>query len=178
LQRRADGTVNLKELSAFVWENNPTVVNLGPPKVQTKDLLSTLDPERIWLISSGSIGNYTTGSRLPLETMSEENIETLTIAGSPPSKGARLLGLRLPAELPRTGIAPVTPESPTSENGSLALAQKASAMGTKEETLTAEISPLEEIPYGPDRPPELDRDPLAPAPKFPFVRGSGPINAP
>lgn len=178
LQRRADGTVNLKELSAQVWEKNPTVVNLGPPKVQTKDLLSTLDPERIWLISSGSIGNYTTGSRLPLENLSPENRETLAIAGSSSLKGVRLLGLRLPPELPRTISTPVTAETPTQSNGSLALAQKASAIDTTQETKTAEISPLEEIPYGPDRPPELEQDPLAPVPKFPFVRGSGPINAP
>jgi len=178
LQRRADGTANLKELSSQVWENNPTVVNLGPPKVQTKDLLSTLDPERIWLISSGSIGDFTTGSRLPLETLSPENIQTLAIAGSNSLNGARLLGLRLPSELPRTGSPPVAAGTPTQTNGTLVLAQKASAISTTQEAGTAEISSLEEIPYGPDLPPELEKDPLAPVPRFPFVRGSGPINAP
>jgi ATP-binding cassette subfamily B protein len=34
------------------------------------------------------------------------------------------------------------------------------------------------IPYAPPKPPEPEPDPNAPPPKFPFVRGRGPINAP
>jgi ATP-binding cassette subfamily B protein len=67
--------------------------------------------------------------------------------------GARLLGL------PPFDLA----ASPTDRAGTLAPLDA-------EDTAT--------IPYAPPKPPEPEPDPNAPPPKFPFVRGRGPINAP
>ena len=170
LQRRADGTANLKELSFQVWDT-AIAIDLQPGQIAIRDLLSTLDPERIWLISSGNVGDFTTGSRLSLEELSAGNPKSLPIQGK---QGARLLGLRLPHQFltePNNGQHLVGAE-PNSTNGTLTLASKAV------ETPTDDYNSLAEIPYGPDRPAEYKVPGLDPLPKYPFVRGRGAIDAP
>ncbi|MCD8486823.1 MAG: peptidase domain-containing ABC transporter [Desertifilum sp.] len=157
LQRRADGTANLKELT-FETSQDAIATTLPPSQVLTADLLTSLDPERLWLVSSGTLGDFTAGDRLPLETLSANAPRSLPVK----NRGARLLGVRMP-QLSQSKdqllVAPISTE--IVGNG-----------------LVTSESPASEIPYAPERIPEAEIDPLAPKPKYPFVRGRGPIDAP
>ncbi len=133
LQRRADGQAKLKELALQVWQQ-AVVLNLPPGRVDS----TLLDGDRLWLVSSGAVGDFATGSRLTLNGSGQ----SLRVEGT---RGARLLGLR-------SLQLPVTPARADIERLDLSL-----------------------IPYAPDQPPD---DPLAPPPKYPYVRGRGSINAP
>ncbi len=140
LQRRADGQANLKELAVQVW-SEAVVLNLPPGEVDS----TKLNSDRVWLVSSGAVGNFAAGSRLDFNGSGQ----SLRVEGT---QGARLVGLRslqLPVTPPPTPVA-------------------------------ASLEPLElsEIPYAPDQLPEATPDPLAPPPKYPYVRGRGSIDAP
>lgn len=139
LQRRADGNADLKDLAFKAWES-ALMLNLPSGKVDT----ATLDPERIWLVSSEAIKDFPVGSRLSLNTEQPLTVEK--------SKSARLLGL--PANL----LAP---------SSSLTLTDVA----------PPEQLETPDIPYAPEQPSELRSDSMAPQPKFPYVRGRGPVEA-
>ncbi len=81
LQRRADGKTKLKDLVFQVWQT-AVVLNL-PPGQLDKNHFSA---DRIWLVSSGTVGDFTTGSRLDLNG----SATGLRVGGI----GARLLGLQ------------------------------------------------------------------------------------
>ncbi|EAW38127.1 peptidase domain-containing ABC transporter [Lyngbya sp. PCC 8106] len=100
VQQRANLTGNLKEFSLDVWPD-AIVVNLLNGQKRVSDLTAMLDPERVWLISNGTIGEWETGNRLQLEGQSG----SLKIEG--PS-GVRLVGLR-----PTLSSPPETPEGET-----------------------------------------------------------------
>lgn len=140
LQRRADGQANLKELALQVWEE-AVVRNLPPGQVDS----TQLDAERVWLVSSGAVGNFAVGSRLDFNG----SAQSLKVEGT---QATRLIGLR-------SLQLPVIPP-PTSVAASL------------------ESLELSEIPYAPYQPPDATLDPLAPPPKYPYVRGRGSIDAP
>jgi subfamily B ATP-binding cassette protein HlyB/CyaB len=89
LQRRADGVSNVKEIAQQAY-SDAIVCNLPNGQKNTQELAKQLDPNRIWLVSSGIIGDFPTGSRLSLEKAGKN----LKIEGS---KGARLVGFREPA---------------------------------------------------------------------------------
>lgn len=59
LERRADGATNLKELTLKLWPE-AVVLNLPPGKAKR----SQLDPNLVWVISSGAVTNLAVGSRL------------------------------------------------------------------------------------------------------------------
>jgi subfamily B ATP-binding cassette protein HlyB/CyaB len=86
LQRRADGTSNLKELTQQSWAD-AIVLNLPNGQKKTQELANQLDPDRIWLVSSGVIGDFPTGSRLSLDGTNR----SLKVEGP---RGARLVGFR------------------------------------------------------------------------------------
>ncbi|WP_413165857.1 peptidase domain-containing ABC transporter [Capilliphycus salinus ALCB114379] len=129
LQRRANLPGNLKEFSLDVWPD-AIVVNLLNGQKRVSDLASMLDPERVWLISSGSVGEFETGNRLLLEGLSG----SLKIEGS---SGVRLVGVRptlssppeeayappdggaveKPLDLSEIPLAPPTPPEPELEDG-------------------------------------------------------------
>ncbi|OCR02798.1 peptidase C39 [Oscillatoriales cyanobacterium USR001] len=89
LQRRADGLSNLKEIAQQAW-SDAIVCNLPTGQKNTQELASQLDPNRIWLVSSGIIGDFPTGSRFSPEKAGK----SLKIEGL---RGARLVGFREPA---------------------------------------------------------------------------------
>ncbi len=82
MQRQARGGKNLKEL-AINAHREATVLNLPPGKT----LLDSLDPNLVWLVSSG-VTNFNVGDRL-LATNERDYIK---VSGS---SNARLIGLRL-----------------------------------------------------------------------------------
>lgn len=81
LNRQADANTNLKELALKIWQD-VTVINLSKGKVN----ISQLDPQRIWLVSSGAVENFAAGSRLDFDSVGQ----FLRVSGT---RGARLLGL-------------------------------------------------------------------------------------
>ena len=90
LQRQADGTSNLKELTLQAWQD-AAVVNVPNGNKKTQDLAKELDADRIWLVSSGVLGDFPTGSRF----LAENAAKSLKVEGR---VGARLVGFREPPE--------------------------------------------------------------------------------
>ncbi|MEG4454784.1 peptidase domain-containing ABC transporter [Microcoleus sp. N9_A1] len=90
LQRQADGTSNLKELTLQAWQD-ATVVNVPNGNKKTQDIAKELDADRIWLVSSGVLGDFPTGSRFSAENAAK----SLKVEGR---LGARLVGFREPPE--------------------------------------------------------------------------------
>ncbi|MCZ0900696.1 type I secretion system permease/ATPase, partial [Microcoleus sp. HI-ES] len=90
LQRQADGTSNLKELTLQAWQD-ATVVNVPNGNKKTQDIAKELDADRIWLVSSGVLGDFPTGSRFSVENAAK----SLKVEGR---LGARLVGFREPPE--------------------------------------------------------------------------------
>ena len=147
VQRRANLAGNLKELTLDVWPD-AIVVNLLNGQKRVSDLASMLDPERVWLISSGAVGEFETGNRLMLEGLQG----SLKIEG--PS-GARLVGVRPTlSSPPEEAYAPPDGETPTKKP-----------------------LDLSEIPLAPPTPPSPEVE-EGPSQRFPVVRGSGQIDAP
>ncbi|MDY7021571.1 MAG: cyclic nucleotide-binding domain-containing protein, partial [Cyanobacteriota bacterium] len=60
VQQRANLAGNFKEFCLDVWPD-AIVVNLLNGQKRVPDLAAMLDPERVWLISSGSVGDFDTG---------------------------------------------------------------------------------------------------------------------
>jgi HlyB family type I secretion system ABC transporter len=80
LLQQADGTADLKELATEIYSE--TKVRVLPAGKQP---ISPLDPDWVWLVSSGVIANFPVGSRLiPNNGHSELNVE----------RSARLVGFR------------------------------------------------------------------------------------
>lgn len=163
LQRRADVNANLKELAISAWQD-AVVVNL--PK--GKQAVAHLDPNRVWLLSSGSIADLPVGSRLPPNNLHQ----ALRIEGT---RGARLLGLNVNLEVNTQndeliGETYVNLEEALPHTSGNGFSSPGQAMGKS-------IYPAS-IPYAPDHPPDAPPDPYAARPRYPFVRGRGPIDAP
>ncbi len=144
LQRRALASVNLKELTFQVWQDTE-VLNLPNGQVT----LPELDRNRVWLVSSGFIGAFSTGSRFP----ASESGPWVPVKGK---HGARLLGVRLPVE--PSPVIDVTPPVQQMERD-------------------APTTDFEDVPLAPPiqpAPPEA----VATHQKFPYFRGRGKIEAP
>ncbi|MCL1465864.1 type I secretion system permease/ATPase [Argonema galeatum] len=144
LQRRALASVNLKELTFQVWQDTE-VLNLPNGQVT----LPELDRNRVWLVSSGFIGAFSTGSRFP----ASESGPWVPVKGK---NGARLLGVRLPVE--PSPVIDVTPPVQQIERD-------------------APTRDFEDVPLAPPiepAPPEA----IATHQKFPYFRGRGTIEAP
>ena len=152
LQRRADGSSSLKELSVEAWQD-AIVVNLLSGQRKTQDLANQLDDDLIWLVSSGNVGDFAPGSRLSLQGAGK----FLRVEGP---RGARLIGWR---EAP----ANIEPEVPQ-------------VLGDTQTQRPLEYpNPIDisAIPAAPDVPPEPKPEPKDIS-KFPLVRGKGNIEAP
>lgn len=151
LQRQADGTSNLKELTLQAWQD-ATVVNVPNGNKKTQDIAKELDADRIWLVSSGVLGDFPTGSRFSVENAAK----SLKVEGR---LGARLVGFREPPE-------------PQPETDSL--------NGTTEIVGPGQNPPgtLIEVLPGPDRPPEPKTDQPKDAGRYPVFRAKGQIEGP
>ncbi len=151
LQRRADSLTNLKDLTLKLT-SEATAVNLPNGNVD----LAKLDPEYLWFVSQGNLGDFNAGKLLLCD---RQKVKKLSSNG-----GARLIGV--PFALISQSLTPQVAEITDSE----VTDQAGGAL--------APVDRPVEIPYAPDRPPEPEFDPNAPRPKYPFVRGSGKIDAP
>jgi ATP-binding cassette, subfamily B, bacterial HlyB/CyaB len=95
LLQQADGTADLKELATEIY-SEAKVLSLPPGKHPTQQL----DPDWVWLVSSGVITNYPVGSRLiPNHGHPELNVERL----------ARLVGFR--ERLLQSQVLPTLPQA-------------------------------------------------------------------
>ncbi|MDJ1182236.1 peptidase domain-containing ABC transporter [Roseofilum casamattae] len=181
LGRRADGTADLKELT-FKAIADATAVNLPAGSLQGRDLMNTLNPSRLWLVSGGSVGDFTAGSAIALDSLADHPNRKLPIKGK---WGARLLGLSAFNET-------------AERNGANAIAQQgqpfpiektpadtpppppqrkiAPLPASVRETLTNNGSTVE-IGQAPQQVPELE-DTSSDRVSYPFVRGKGEIDAP
>ncbi|WP_199246374.1 type I secretion system permease/ATPase [[Phormidium] sp. ETS-05] len=111
--------------------------------------LQKLDPRSIWFLSQGKIDELTAGSLVLLDRLDAK-----------PKIGSgetRLIGLNV-TPLNRALQPPPAADEPQDSLG--------------------QAAPEDAIPYAPPVVPEVEFDPLAPRPKYPFVAGRGEINAP
>ncbi|TAF53250.1 MAG: ATP-binding cassette domain-containing protein [Oscillatoriales cyanobacterium] len=154
LQRQADGTSDLKELTRQAWQD-ATVVNVPKGNKKTQDLVNELDADRIWLVSSGVLGEFPTGSRF----YAENAAKSLKVEGH---AGARLVGFREPSALPTEPLDPLNGETDTGTGG----------LG-KKPPIT-----FDDVPSAPDRPPERPIDQHKDAGNYPIFRAKGQIDAP
>ncbi|MEG4321157.1 MULTISPECIES: peptidase domain-containing ABC transporter [unclassified Microcoleus] len=152
LQRQADGTSNLKELTLQAWQD-ATVVNVPKGNKKTQDLAKELDADRVWLVSSGVLGEFPTGSRFSVENAAK----SLKVEGP---AGARLVGFREPPE--------PQPE-PDSLNGTTAPAVS---------VLKPPGGKFLDIKPATDRPPEPATDQPKDGGRYPVFRAKGAIDAP
>lgn len=150
LQRRADSLTNLKDLTLKLT-SAATAVNLPNGDVD----LAKLAPEYLWFVSQGNLGDFNAGKLLLCD---RAQVKKLSSNG-----GARLIGVPFGLISQST-----TPEVEITDSEIKDQAGGALAPGDR----------VPEIPYAPERPPEPEFDPNAPRPKYPFVRGSGKIDAP
>lgn len=151
LQRRADGISNAKELTQQAWPD-AQVINLSKGQQKIQELMNQLDPNRIWLVSSGIVGDFPTGSRLLID---DSTARVLKVEGP---RGARLVGLR------EVLASPV---------------EVASSDGTQAVTSASSTIDISAVPAAPERPPEPVKETQKdPAPKFPIIRAKGQIEAP
>lgn len=97
LERRADGTSNLKELALKVCPET-TILHLPPGKTPP----GQLDSSQVWLVSAGNLDGFPVGSRVDAS-------EPLVVKGS---DSARLMGFRESALVPTA--APSLPPAATS----------------------------------------------------------------
>jgi ATP-binding cassette, subfamily B, bacterial HlyB/CyaB len=151
LQRKADGTSSLKELTVQAWQD-ATVVNVANGNKKTQDLAKELDADRIWLVSSGVLGDFPTGSRF----LAENAAKSLKVEGP---RGARLVGFREP---PEPEPEAVTPDVVT---------------GIEDEGIKPPIMPpgkkVEDAPPVVPIPPTDPKDT-----RYPIFRGKGQIDSP
>ncbi|MEG3901078.1 peptidase domain-containing ABC transporter [Microcoleus sp. B4-C5] len=152
LQRQADGTSNLKELTLQAWQD-ATVVNVPNGNKKTQDIAKELDADRIWLVSSGVLGDFPTGSRFSVENAAK----SLKVEGR---LGARLVGFREPPE-------------PQPETDSLNGTTETGGSGQNPPNGTS-ITVID----APDRPPEPKTDQPKDAGRYPVFRAKGQIEAP
>jgi ATP-binding cassette subfamily B protein len=173
LQRRADVNANLKKLAFQTWQD-AVVLNFPKGKLD----VSKLDPNRVWLLSSGAIAHgvrsaiadLPVGSRLPLNNSNQE----LRVEGT---RGARLLGVNLNLEVKTQNDQIIDYSSHPNLEEALPYSS-ANGFSSKVQGTGNILYPTSEIPYAPDRPPDAPLDPYAARAKYPFVRGRGPIDAP
>ncbi|MGD1711945.1 peptidase domain-containing ABC transporter [Dapis sp. BLCC M172] len=148
--RRAEVNVNLKQLSQNVVSNT-LVVNLPPGDTKTQELGSILNGSKIWLVSSGVVGDFAPGSQVVLDGAGK----SLKVEGA---RGARILGF------PEQQTNAEVEETQLTENGE----QKAG------------LAPLDMsiVPQAPARPPEPTVAQDAPSKKYPIFRAKGEIAVP
>jgi subfamily B ATP-binding cassette protein HlyB/CyaB len=151
LQRQADGTSNLKELTLQAWQD-AAVVNVPNGNKKTQDLAQELDADRVWLVSSGVLGDFPTGSRFIVENAAK----SLKVEGR---LGARLVGFREPPE-PQPQPDPLN--------------------GTTEPAVESQnpTGKLLDIKIAPERPPEPATDQPKDSARYPVFRAKGQIEGP
>ncbi|VXD21546.1 Toxin secretion ABC transporter ATP-binding protein [Planktothrix serta PCC 8927] len=154
LQQQAIPVNNIKTLAQDLGQD-AIVLNLLNGNNKIKELKNLLDPNRIWLVSSGTLGTFTPGSQVVLE----ENNPYYKAEGI---RGVRLIGLREPVY--EAESATVSPEA--------GVGVQDSGNGNRTIDLSA-VAPAPDVPPIP----ETTNLPKS-AQRFPVVRGRGKIDAP
>ncbi|MEZ2228188.1 MAG: peptidase domain-containing ABC transporter [Microcoleus sp.] len=151
LQRQADSSSNLKDITVQAWQD-AKVINLPNGNKKTQELAKELEGDRIWLVSSGVLGDFPTGSRLHLNG----EAKSLKVEGR---LGTRLVGFREPP--------PPTPEAdPLNDPAEI-------EPGDLENQ-----SLFDKVTIAPPRPPEPSSGQTKDAAKYPVFRGRGQIDGP
>ncbi|MEZ2234351.1 peptidase domain-containing ABC transporter [Microcoleus sp.] len=151
LQRQADSSSNLKDITVQAWQD-AKVINLPNGNKKTQELAKELEGDRIWLVSSGVLGDFPTGSRLHLNG----EAKSLKVEGR---LGTRLVGFREPP--------PPTPEAdPLNDPAEI-------EPGDLENQ-----SLFDKVTIAPPRPPEPSSSQTKDAAKYPVFRGRGQIDGP
>ena len=143
LTRRAVGQAKLNELVSHLGQS-AIVLNLPPGRVDS----TLLSSDRVWLVSSGTVGDFTAGSRIEFNS----STPSLKVSGT---VGARVVGFE--------------------ENQLPALPIPAIPVPAAEQVLDLDLS---DVPYAPDWPPGEPPASFTASRKYRYVRGRGPINAP
>lgn len=143
LTRRAVGQTKLNELVSHLGQS-AIVLNLPPGRVDS----TLLSSDRVWLVSSGTVGDFTAGSRIEFNS----STPSLRVSGT---VGARVVGFE--------------------ENQLPALPTPAIPLPAAEQVLDLDLS---DVPYAPDQPPGEPPASFTASRKYRYVRGRGPINAP
>jgi len=156
LQRQADATSNLKDITLQAWQD-AKVINLPKGNKKSQELAKQLEGDRIWLVSSGVLGDFPTGSRLHING----EVKSLKVEGR---MGARLVGFREPPPAPQE--LPIYEDQyfgPTTEGIENLVKKPRIGIG--------------DVTIAPERPP----DPASDQPKdtkYPVFRGKGQIDGP
>ncbi|MEL0590449.1 MAG: peptidase domain-containing ABC transporter [Planktothrix rubescens PR222] len=155
LQAQAVPVNNIKNLAVDLGQD-AVVLNLAAGNKKTKELTSLLDPKRIWLVSSGTLGGFPPGSRVLLE----ESNPSYKVEGP---GGVRLVGLREPVYEVETSV--------ETSDGEVSVQDSNNGNGNRRIDLSAVTS-------APEVPPTPETNVPKSAMKFPVVRGRGKIDAP
>ncbi|MDE5077519.1 MAG: peptidase domain-containing ABC transporter, partial [Trichodesmium sp. St2_bin6] len=145
--RRAEVNNNLKQLAQNVVQNT-VVVNLPKGDHKTIEIASILDQKKIWLVSSGVVGDFPSGSQVVLDRAGTGR--SIKIEGP---RGARIIGLPEQQD-----------EEQTIENGA--------------ETSQLVPLDLSKVPLAPARPSEPTVAQDTSSKKYPIFRAKGQIAAP
>ncbi|TAD77097.1 MAG: ATP-binding cassette domain-containing protein [Oscillatoriales cyanobacterium] len=174
LQRQADRRGNLKDITLRMLDSVQTLhLKLGPVNEATLERL--IDPQMMWLLSGGQVetasGKIVAGDRLIWGGSG-----TITVTGDGPARVVGLTQEWLRQRTPQTetAIAPPTPPVDIVTGDASAAAPEAAAPETPSSAPQPVAIP--EIPFAPEKPPELPREALLTTPAtYPHVRGRGPI---
>lgn len=150
--RKAGANGNVKDLAKNVWPDT-LVVNLSNGTRSGQDLVSALDSGKIWLVSSGVVGDFPTGSQLVFDGIDK----SLKIEGP---RGARILGF---------------PEQQPQEEESVAETVAAEVVDGNGHSATIDLL---KIPEAPARPPAPVEEEVSQPTKYPVIRARGDIDAP
>ncbi|WP_159786401.1 peptidase domain-containing ABC transporter [Sodalinema gerasimenkoae] len=170
LQRRADATADLKTLCYDLW-SEAQIVDI--PKGEHVDP-TRLDSNLLWCVSRGELPDAKVGDRLYPGRYKPMRLDSsLRLVGVPWS--AKVAQAVSSTQLPQA-TEPGT-DSQTEPDGSQE-SPNGSPNGNGRTLVPSSSSSLANVPEAPPRPPDPPRDPLAPPPRYPHIRGSGPIGSP
>ena len=169
LQRRADATADLKTLCYDLW-SEAQIVDI--PKGGSFEP-SRLDPKLLWWVSRGELPDSHVGDRVyPARHQTTRLDNSLRLVGVP--WGEKVAQAVSSPQLPQAGEP--DPDGQPRDHGPDG--SEESGNGNGRAIVSNGSSALASVPEAPPRPPDPPRDPLAPPPRYPHIRGSGPIGSP
>ncbi|TVR12071.1 MAG: type I secretion system permease/ATPase [Phormidium sp. GEM2.Bin31] len=169
LQRRADATADLKTLCYDLW-SEAQIVDI--PKGEQFDP-TRLDSNLLWWVSRGELPDAKVGDRLYLARYQNMRLDS----------SVRLVGVpwsdKIAQGVSSTQLPQATENDEERQPGPDDLDRSNDAPNGNGRTIVpSSSSALANVPEAPPRPPDPPRDPLAPPPRYPHIRGSGPIGSP
>ncbi|XGV89363.1 MAG: ABC transporter transmembrane domain-containing protein [Limnothrix sp. BL-A-16] len=169
LQRQADRRGNLKDITLRMLDE---VQVMGIPEgiVDEATLERLIDPQLVWLLSGGQ-AETVSGKLIAGDRLQWAGSGSVSITGG---HAARVVGFTqdwLRQRTPQTEAAIAPPPPPVD------IVTGNAAPVTEPAPVAAAPVPVPEIPFAPEKPPELPREALLTQPAtYPHVRGRGPVN--